>query len=172
LTWQKAIDLEPLCSEAFFNSGYVSFLENWNEAAISFLSESLRLRGRDSEAIFLRGKVYERLGRREDSQRATAQAVRLSQRLERWLSQPIPKLERVRPSTSFRKPDEIWTAQRLARRAKGQDVDSWLEAIQTEIDANHYGEAIRELETVLRVYPSSTEARALLEEVNARRNRR
>ena len=33
------------------------------------------------------------------------------------------------------------------------------------------GEAIRELQDVIRIYPSSPEARSLLEEVNIRRNR-
>ncbi|MBI4475213.1 MAG: hypothetical protein HY646_21295 [Acidobacteria bacterium] len=201
MAWSKAAELDPLSSEAFFNSGYVGFLQSRNDAALRDLRESLRLRGRDSEALFLLAKTYERLGHMEDSHRTMAQATRLSQRVERWMSganaspigrshqgmsganaspigrshqgltQPMPKLERLRTSTSFRNSKEIWTEERLNRRAQSQDLTAWLEAIQTYIDAYQYGEAIRELQDVIRMYPGSTEARSLLEEVNARRNR-
>jgi len=171
LAWRRAQDLDPLSAEAFFNSGYLSFLQNQNEAAVRDLSQSLKVRGRDSEALFLLGRAYEKLGRAEEAQRVTAQSTRLSQRVERWLTQPLPKLERLRPSTTFRDSKQIWTEERLKRRTKGQDLASWLESIQTKVDAYQYGEAVRELQNVLRIHPDSAEAKSLLEEVNARRNR-
>ncbi len=71
--------------------------------------ESLSLRGRDSEALFLLGRTYEKLGRVEESQKLIAQATRLSQRVERWLNQPLPKLERFVTTTSFRTHEEYGT---------------------------------------------------------------
>jgi Flp pilus assembly protein TadD/TolB-like protein len=168
LTWRKAMELDPLSSDAFFNSGYLSYLQNQNEAAVRDLRESLKLRGRDSEALFLLGRALERLGQSEEARRVTAQATRLSQRVERWLTQPLPKLERLRASTSFRNRSAIWTDKRAARRAKGQDLASWLEEVQTLVDAYQYGEAIRELQEVMRTYPGAAEARSLLDEVQAR----
>lgn len=164
--WKQAADMDPLASDAFFNIGYVSYSKADFESAVKSLTESLKVRGRDSEALFLLGRSYERLGRIEESQRAIAQASRLSQRVERWLSQPIPDLDRLAMTTSFRSHKDIWTDQRLARRARGQDQSAWLESIQTEIDSHLYGDALRELQDVIRVYPESSEARSLLEDVH------
>jgi tetratricopeptide (TPR) repeat protein/TolB-like protein len=171
-TWRSAADIDPLQSNAFFNMGYASFVGGELDAAVRNLNESLKLRGRDSEALFLLGRAYERQGRPEESQRLISLATRLSQRVERWLTQPLPRLERINTSTVFRNGVEIWTAKRLARKARGQDLSAWLDAIQTDIDSNLYGEAIRELQEVVRVFPDSAEARSLLDEVNRRRNSR
>lgn len=171
-TWKLAADLDPLSSDAFFNIGYASLAKGDLDAAVKNLNESLKLRGRDSEALFLLARANERLGRFEESQRLVAQATRLSQRVERWANQPLPKLERVSASTVFPARNEIWTNHRLARRAKGQDVAGWIEAIQNYMDSYMYGEAIRELRDLLRVFPNSVEGRSLLEEVNQRRNSR
>ena len=170
--WRRAAELDPLASDAFFNMGYSSFQRGEFEAAIRNLNESLKLRGRDSEALFLLGRAHERLGRLDEAQRLTAQATRLSQRVERWLTQPIPRLERFNTATSFRSRNEIWTEERVARRAKAQDPAAWLDAIQGHIENSAFGEAIRELREVIRLFPDSTEARSLLDEVNQRRNPR
>jgi tetratricopeptide (TPR) repeat protein len=169
-TWTRAAMLDPLSSDAFFNIGYASFLKNDLEAASQNLNASLRLRGRDSEAMFLLGRMYERMGRYEDSQKLIAQATRLTQRVERWLTQPIPKLERFATTTTFRSHDDIWNGQRLARRARGQGVSAWLDTIQSDIDAYLFGDAIRELKDITHVYPDSAEARSLLDVVEKQRN--
>jgi tetratricopeptide (TPR) repeat protein/TolB-like protein len=169
--WKRAAELDPLASDAFFNIGYVSFLKGELDSAAKNLNESLRLRGRDSEALFLLGRTYERQGRLEESQKAIAQASRLSQRVERWLNQPLPRLERLASATVFRSHTETWTAKRLARRARSQDLGTWLELIQTEIDSYLLGDALRELQDVVRIFPESAEARSLLEEVHHQQNR-
>jgi tetratricopeptide (TPR) repeat protein len=168
--WRRASQTDPLGSDAFFNAGYASFEKGALDAAVKNLGQSLKLRGRDSEALFLLGRTYERQGRIDESQKLIAQATRLSQRVGRWLTQPIPRLERLSTTATLRNSDEIWTDARLARRARGQNVTSWLESIQNKIDSNLYGEAIRELQDVIRVFPDSSEARSLLDEVNQRRN--
>ena len=170
--WRHAAETDPFGSDAFFNIGYASFEKGDLDAAVKNLDESLKLRGRDSEALFLLGSAYERQGRMDESQRLIAQATRLSQRVERWLTQPIPRLERLSTTASVTKSNEIWTGTRLARRARGQNMTSWLESIQNKIDANLYGEVIRELQDVIRVFPDSSEARSLLDEVHQRRNLR
>jgi tetratricopeptide (TPR) repeat protein len=168
--WKQAADLDPLTSDAFFNIGYESYRKGDFETAAKNLTESLKVRGRDSEALFLLGRSDERLGRIDESQRAIAQASRLSQRVERWLNQPIPDLERVAMTTSFRSHKDLWTEQRLARRARGQDQSAWLESIQTAIDSHLYGDALRELQDVMRLYPQSAEAHSLLDEVHRQQN--
>jgi tetratricopeptide (TPR) repeat protein/TolB-like protein len=165
-TWKQAADIDPLASDAFFNTGYLSFIKGDLDSAAKNLTESLNVRGRDSEALFLLGRTYERLGRIEESQRAIAQAARLSQRVERWLNQTLPDLDRLAMTTSLHSHKEIWTQQRLVRRARAQDQSAWLESIQTAIDSYLFGDAIRELQDVVRVYPESPEARSLLEEVH------
>jgi tetratricopeptide (TPR) repeat protein len=140
--------------------------------AVHNLSDSLRLRGRDSEALYLLGRAYERQGRTDESQKLISQATRLSQRVERWLTQPLPKLERVSTEPMLTNRNEIWTENRITRRAKRQDLMTWLEMIQVQIDANLYGDAIRELQSVLQVFPNSSEARSLLDEINERRKLR
>jgi tetratricopeptide (TPR) repeat protein len=117
-TWKRAAALDPLGSDAFFDMGYVSFLKGDFEGAEKNVSDSLKLRGRDSEALFLLGRTYEKLGRIDDSQKQITQATRLSQRVERWLTQPLPKLERFATTTTFRSHEEVWNDQRLARRAR------------------------------------------------------
>ena len=126
----------------------------------------------DSEALFLLGRCYERLGRIDESQRAMSQAARLSQRVERWLNQPMPDLDRLATTTFFRSHKDTWTDQRLARRTRGQDQSAWLESIQTAIDSYWYGDALRELQDILRVFPESSEAHSLLEEVRRRQTLR
>lgn len=168
--WKQATDIDPLASDAFFNIGYLSFRKGDFENAVKNLTESLKVRGRDSEALFLLGRSFERLGRIDESQRAMAQAARLSQRVERWLNQPVPDLDRLAMSTTFPSHRDLWTEQRLARRARGQDQAAWLESIQTSIDSHLYGDALRELQDVIRVYPESTEAHSLLDEVHRRQN--
>ena len=162
--------MDPLTSDAFFNMGYASFVQGDADAAAKNLNESLKLLGRDSEALFLLGRTYEKQGRIEESQRLIAQAARLSQRVERWLSQPLPQLERFAAMTTFRSHDEIWNDQRLARLARAHDLTSWLDMIQTDIDLYLFGDAFRELHDVMRIFPDSSEARSLLSEVDRQRN--
>ena len=168
--WKRAAMLDPLASDVFFNMGYLSYTRNDYEAAEKNLRESLRLRGRDSEALFLLGRIYERLGRVEESQKLIAQATRLSQRVERWVSQPLPKLERFVTTTSFRTHEDTWNDKRLARRARGQGMPVWLDAVQSDMDTHLFGEALRELRDVMRIFPDSTEARSLLDDVERQRN--
>jgi len=99
-----------------------------------------------------------------------AQATRLSQRVERWLTQPLPKLERIVTSTTFRTHDDLWNDQRLARRARSQDLVPWLDIVQSDIDSYLFGDALRELRDVMKVFPDSAEARSLLNEVDRQRN--
>src|SRR4029078_7531015 len=133
---------------AFFNQGYAYLVQGNFSAAEMKLLESLKLRGRESEASCLLGKTYEKEGRTDESQRLVAQAARLSQRVERWLNQPLPKLERFVTTTTFRSHEDVWNDQRLARRAHGQDLGMWLDTVQTDIDAYLYGDALRELQDV------------------------
>ena len=170
--WTRAPEMDPLKSDVFFNIGYANLLKGEAETAAKNLNESLNLRGHDSEALFLLGRAYERLGRIEESQRLIAQAARLSQRVERWATQPLPKLERLSTTTAFTNGTEIWTDQRLARRAKGHGLTLLLEFAQNQIDAYMYGEAVRELQHAIRVFPDSTDARMLLDEVNRQRTTR
>jgi tetratricopeptide (TPR) repeat protein/TolB-like protein len=167
--WQRAAALDPLRNDAFFNIGYVSLLKNDFDLAIKTLNESLNLRGHDSEALFLLGRAYQRQGRLDESQKFMAQAARLSQRVERWATQPLPKLERVSTTASFTNGEQIWTETRLRRRAKGGDLAEWLDFAQAQIDSYMYGEAMRELRNAIRVFPDAAEARGLLQEVNRQR---
>jgi tetratricopeptide (TPR) repeat protein len=167
--WKRAAALDPLNSDAFFNMGYAAFSKQDWESAEGNLTESLKLRGRDSEALFLLGRTYERLGRTEEGQKLIAQATRLSQRVERWLTQPLPKLERFATTTTFRGHVEVWSDQRLARRARGQSVNAWLDAVQSDMDSHLYGDALRELHDFTRIFPDSPEARSLLAEVERQR---
>jgi len=170
--WKRAVNMDPLASDTFFNMGYSSYVKGDLETAEKNLMESLRLSGRDSEALFLLGRTYEKQGRLEESRKLMAQATRLSQRVERWLTQPIPKLERFVTVTTFRTHDDVWNEQRLARRARSQDLVPWLDIVQSDIDAYLFGEALRELGDVMKVFPDSSEARSLLNEVDRQRNLR
>jgi len=167
--WQRAAALDPLKNDAFFNIGYVSLLKNDFDLTAKSLNESLSLRGHDSEALFLLGRVYERQGRTDEAQRLFSQATRLSQRVERWLTQPVPKLERLSTTASFTNGEGIWNERRLQRRAKTNGLAMWLESAQNQIDSYMYGEAIRELRNGIRLFPNAAEARALLQEVNRQR---
>ena len=169
-TWKRAAVLDPLMSEAFFNMGYASFVKGDLDAAAKNLSDSLKIRGRDSEALFLLGRTYERQGRSEESQKLIAQASRLSSRVERWITQPLPRLERFATTTTFRSHDEVWNDQRLARRVRAEDLAAWLDLIQTDVDSYLFGDALRELHDVLRVFPESAEARALVNEIQRQQN--
>jgi len=168
--WKRAAAVDPLASDPFFNIGYVSYLKGDIDAAEQNLFESLKLRGRDSEALFLLGRTYEKKTRPEDSRRLISQATRLSPRVERWVTQPLPRLERFSTATTFRGHDDVWNDQRLTRRARGQDLPSWLEIVQGDIDAYQFGDALRELRDVMRVFPDSAEARSLASEVDRQRN--
>jgi tetratricopeptide (TPR) repeat protein len=168
--WKRAAGMDPLMSDAFFNMGYASFLKGDLDIAAKNLSDSLKLRGRDSEALFLLGRTYEKQGRTEDSLKLIAQASRLSSRVERWVTQPLPRLERFATTTTFRSHDEIWNDQRLACRVRAQDLATWLDMIQTDIDSYLFGDALRDLHDVLRVFPDSAEARALLNEIQRQQN--
>ena len=170
MAWQQAAEMDPMASDAYFNIGYASFRKGDFDTAVKNLNESLKIRGRDSEALFLLGRSYERLGRIEESQRATSQAARLSQRVERWLNRPIPDLLRLAMSMPSRTHRETWTETRLARRAAGENLLQWLESIQSEIDVYLFGDALRDLQDVIRVFPESSEARSLLDEVHRRQN--
>ena len=160
-TWKRASALDPLDSDAFFDMGYASFIKNDYEGSEKNVGDSLKLRGRDSEALFLLGRTYEKLGRIEESQKLITQATRLSQRVERWLTQPLPRLERFATTTTFRSHEEVWNDQRLARRARGLGLSAWLDVVQSDLDSHQFGDAIRELHDVARIYPDSPEARSL-----------
>jgi tetratricopeptide (TPR) repeat protein len=170
--WKRAASADPLASEAFFNIGYVSYVKGDYGTAEKNLVESLKLRGRDSEALFLLGRTHEKQGRLEESRKLIAQAARLSQRVERWQNQPLPRLERLAATTAFRHHDEVWSYPRLARRSRGLDLASWLESVQADIDSYLFGDAVRELHDIIKIFPESSEARSLLEEIERQRNSR
>src|SRR5262249_17377480 len=133
--WKRAAERDPLGAEAPFNIGYLAFTRGEMEAALKSFEGFFQLQGRDGEAFFLVGRASERLGRKDESQRMIAQAIRLSPRVERWSNQPLPNLQRLRIQfdiTDLRlsQPNGIWTDKRLARRAGGQDVAAWLESVQ------------------------------------------
>jgi len=169
LTWRRAAAMDPLGSDAFFNVGYASYLKGDFDAAEKNLLETLKLRGRDSEALFILGRTYEKQGRTEESRKLLAQAARLSQSVERWLTQPPPRLERFVVSTTLRSHGDVWNDQRLSRRARSQDLSSWLDTVQAEIDSYLFGDAMRDLTDVMKVFPESTEARSLLKEIDHQR---
>lgn len=169
-TWKHSMDLDPFSVDAPFNIGYLSFNKGDNETAIKMFEQSLKLQGRDAEAMFLLARSYERAGRVDEAQKTMAQATRLSTRVERWQTQPPTKLERLRDlqdplplraSEGF----HLWTGDRLARRAKGRDVNAWLESVQTQIDSQMYGDAIRDLQNAFVVFPNSSDAHLLLAQV-------
>jgi tetratricopeptide (TPR) repeat protein/TolB-like protein len=168
--WKRAAAMDPLAADVFFNMGYASFIKGDLENAEKNLEESLKLRGRDSEALFLLGRTYERQGRVEDAKKLITRATRLSTRVERWINQPIPKLERFVTATTFRSHDEVWSDRRLARKARAQDVASWLDMVQANIDSYLFGDALRDLRDMMKVYPDSLEARSFLNEIVRRQN--
>src|SRR5439155_26175521 len=121
-------------------------------------------------ALLLSGRTYQKLRRLDESQKDIAQATRLSQRVERWLNQPLLRLARLGTSPVFRSHNDIWTEPRLVRRARGQDLAAWLESIQTDVDSYLVGDALRQLQDVLRVFPQSAEAQSLLDDVHRQQN--
>jgi tetratricopeptide (TPR) repeat protein/TolB-like protein len=170
--WKRAAAMDPFVSDPLFNIGFASFLKSDFDGASKNFIDSLKLRGRDSEALFLLGRVYEKQGRSEESQRLIGQAARLSQRVARSVNEPLAKLERFVTTTTFRSHDDIWNDRRLARRSRGQDIVAWLDVIQTEIDSYLFGDALRELRDFVRIFPDSSEARSLLKEVDRLQNLR
>ncbi len=165
-TWRHAAILDPLAVESMFNLGYAQFVKGDFDAASKALEQSLKLSGRDAEATFLLARAYDKLGRMEDAQRLQSQAIRHSPRVERWLAQPLPKLERLRanPNLAALRTNgtfNLWTAERLSRRAKTQDLTPWLEYIQGQIDSQAFGDAMRELKMAMAVYPSSADTHLL-----------
>jgi tetratricopeptide (TPR) repeat protein len=126
-TWRRALTAKTTGAEASFNLAYVAFSRGDSDTAANRLTQFLRSHGRDAEALFLLGQVYERLGRTADSRRVVAQATRLSPRLEKWVGQPIPNIARLRTqynATELRMPFEttIWNEARLARKSAAQDA--------------------------------------------------
>jgi tetratricopeptide (TPR) repeat protein len=167
--WKRASELDPLGSDAVFNIGYWNFAKgDWN-GAIASLERFVKLEGRDGEALFLLGRAYERVGRMEESKRLINQATRLSPRVERWLTRPVPNLQRLtaEPSLTELRPANgiLWNEQRLARRASGQDLGAWLDAVQTLLDSQLFGEAVRQLQEMKQAFPLSVDTRLLLAQV-------
>jgi len=129
--WRRALEQNPSGPEAAFNMGYLAFSRGEWELASGRLAQFLQDHPRDSETVFLLGRVYDRLGRLEESRRLTAQALRLSPRLQRWLTQPVPNLARIRAqfnATELRMPagGGIWTAARRLRKAEAQAAEDAL----------------------------------------------
>jgi tetratricopeptide (TPR) repeat protein len=140
------------------------------EGAAKSIEQFLKLNSRGAEAIFLQGRIYERLGRIEESQRLIASAVNLSPRLARWVNQPLTNFRRLRlqPNvTEIRLAPQrtIWNEERLQRRAHGRDIATWLDVVQKSIDSQLYGEALRELQDIARTFPQSAETRLMFAEV-------
>jgi Flp pilus assembly protein TadD/TolB-like protein len=129
--WRRALEQDPSGSEAAFNLGYFAFTRGDWELAAARLAQFLEDHARDSETVFLLGRVYDRLGRFEESQRLTAQAFRLSPRLQRWLTQPIPNLARTRAqfnATDLRTSASggLWNDARRLRKAAAQAAEDAL----------------------------------------------
>jgi len=131
--WRRALVQNPSGSEAAFNLGYLSFTRSeWDLAANRF-AQFLQEHPRDSETMFLLGQTYDRLGRADESGRLMAQALRASPRLERWVSQPIPNLVRVRTqfnATELRMPQGIWSEPRRTRRGVAQTSSEGLTGVR------------------------------------------
>jgi len=171
--WKRAMDVNPLGTEAPFNMAHLALMRGERsdaEAAAKSIEQYQKLRGRDAEALFLQGRIYERLGRMDESQRLIAFAVNLSPRLARWVNQPLTNFRRLRPQvnvTELRTAPQvsIWNEDRLRRRAQGRDVAAWLDTVQKSIDSQRYGEALQELQDIVRTYPQSSETHLMFAEV-------
>jgi len=129
--WRRALMQNPTGVEAAFNLAYSAYAAGEWELAASRLAQFLQAHPRDSETVFLLGRTYERLGRAEESQRLTAQALRLSPRLQRWLEQPIPNLARVRSqfdATELRMSaaGDLWNEARRGRKAAAEAAEKAL----------------------------------------------
>jgi len=171
--FRLASEVNPLASEAYFNMAFLGLTRGdrvETEMAAKAIEQFLKLRGRDPEAIFLQGRIYERLGRLEEAQRLIASAVNLSPRLQRWVNQVLPNMGRLRPQLSLTEIRiaplaTLWTEERLTRRASGRDVASWLDRVQDSIDSQRYGEALQELQDIARTFPHSAEPHLMFAEV-------
>jgi tetratricopeptide (TPR) repeat protein len=140
------------------------------EAAAKFMDQFLKLQGRDPQAIFMQGRIYERLGRADEAQKLIASAVSLSPRLQRYVNQTLPNLGRLRGKinvTEIRLGPQmtVWDHSRLARRASGRDIAPWLDSVQPSIDSQRYGDALQELQDIDRTFPESPETRLMFAEV-------
>ncbi|HLQ78233.1 MAG TPA: tetratricopeptide repeat protein [Terriglobia bacterium] len=172
-TWKRAADLNPLGTEALFNLAHLGLTRGERvdaEAAAKSIEQYLKLSGRDAEAIFLQGRIYERLGRAEEAQRLITSAVNLSPRLTRWVNQALPNFRRLRTPvnvTELRLAPQttIWNDARLARRAIGRDLVFWLDSVQDLIDSQRFAEAIVQLQDIDRTFPRSAETRLVFAEV-------
>lgn len=167
-TWRRAIELEPMATEAYFNLGYANLVNGDAPEAARYLDQAIRLHGRDAEAQFLLGRAFEKMGR-DDARSLIEQALNQQPRLERWQGAEIPpRLGRLRAQPDVaalratdadsRNADVLWTPQRMARWAKTQDLNTRLDAAQTLLDSELYGEAALELEDVVLGYPDSSDA--------------
>ena len=171
--WKRASELNPFGTEAPFNMAHLGGTRSERsdlEAAARSIEQFLKLNSRDAEAIFLQGRIYERLGRVDESQKLIATAVNLSPRIARWVNQPLTNFRRLRPQpsvTDLRLAPQltIWNEERLQRRAHGRDVASWLDVVQKSIDSQFYGEALRELQDIARTFPQSAETHLMFAEV-------
>jgi tetratricopeptide (TPR) repeat protein len=117
--WERALERNPTGLEAAFNLALLSFSSSDWQGAAGRLAELLKTYPRDAEVMFVLGQTYDRLGRTSEAQQFTAQALRLSPRLSRWVGQPAPAAIRVRTefdATELRMPAGIWTEARLSRR--------------------------------------------------------
>jgi tetratricopeptide (TPR) repeat protein len=129
--WRYALEANPTGTEAQFNLAFLSFRREEWELASRRLAQFVQEHPRDSEAVFLLGRAYDRLGRADESRRMTDQALRLSPRLGRFLTQAVPNLVRVR--TEFN-PTELrmssgsglWNKARIARRDAAQEASEGL----------------------------------------------
>jgi tetratricopeptide (TPR) repeat protein len=151
----------------------VAFTQDQFELAAQSLEQFFKLQGRDPEALFLLGRVYEKQGRTAESRRMIAQAIRSTPRVERWLSQPLTDNQRIAPQVDpteirFALQTSIWNPSRLSRRALGIDLPAWIENAQNQMDSQLYGEAQRELQDILRTFPESPDARLLVGQVYQR----
>jgi tetratricopeptide (TPR) repeat protein/TolB-like protein len=172
-SWKRALDLNPLGTESSFNMAHLGLMRGERsdlDAAARSIEQFLKLQGRDAEAIFLQGRIYERLGRTEESQRLIASAVNLSPRLGRVVNQPLTNFGRLRLQLNVTQiriapRTDIWNEDRLRRRAHGRDVATWLDTVQKSVDSQRYGEALHELQDIVRTFPQSSETRLMFAQI-------
>jgi len=171
--WKRALAADPYGSEALFDMAHLGLTKGERtdaEAAAISIEQFFKLQGRDAEALFLRGRIAERLGHPDDAQRLIAVAVNQSPRLSRWTSQALPNFRRLRAKpdvTAIRiaPQSSIWNEERLARRAIGRDFAAWLDGVQDSIDSERYGDALRQLQDIAQTFPRSAETRLMFAEV-------
>ncbi len=171
--WKQALAADPYGSEALFDMAHLGLTKGERtdaETAAVSIEQYFKLQGRDAEALFLRGRIAERLGHPEDAQRQIASAVNQSPRLSRWVNRTLPNFRRLRTKpdvTAIRIAPQtsIWNDERLARRATGRDIASWLDSVQDSIDSERYSDALRQLQDVAQTFPRSAETRLMFAEV-------